>query len=450
MMPVAHDVLRNSGGTNKNTGHHSAKDTSTVLRMNKLLFVATLSTLTALGFSQDPGVKADVETKESLGAKRQAEAFIKEKGWSRGKNPDGSFVAINVSSYSGKTKNLALARSNAFQMACLKAKQDLATYLSTEISTEVGANLKRGEAANSPIAEDGSASGPVKKLATDAVQTLLAASKQASKDLGILPEQILLSTDFKSAVQTAARAEVCGVAVSGVYESKGAAGDGSLAIVVRYTNTSKELANAALGRGSVPVNERLAEAQAWVDENEKELFKNFGTKIFRDKNNQVCVVAFGQADIKGKSETAIEIATEIAKTAAQGELRMFVGELVTGENLLKRGTSFKELEIKGFEFNDAENYNKNMSAKAERLKFQGISVIKEWDLPSEGANGVAGAVLVWSQGGADAANALRAQMESVGGSKGGDGRQNVPPPAESSPNRPKMKLGGAAPTAPEP
>jgi hypothetical protein len=400
--------------------------------------------------AQDPGAKTEAETKESLGAKKQAEAFIKEKGWTRGKNPDGSFVAINSSSYSGKTKNLALARSNAFQMACLKAKQDLATFLSTEISTEVSANLKRGEAANPPTAEDASASDPVKKLAGDAVKTLLAASKQASKDAGVPPEQVLQSTDFKSAVQATARAEVCGVAVSGVYESKGASGDGSLAVVVRFTNTSKELANAALGRGSVPVNEKLAEAQAWADENEKELFKNFGTKIFRDKNNQVCVVAFGQADIKGKSETGIEIATEIAKTAAQGELRMFVGELVTGDDLLKRGNSFKELEIRGSEFNDTENYNKNMSAKAEKLKFQGISVLKEWDIPSEGTNGLAGAVLLWSQGGADAANALRAQMESVGGSKGGDGRQNIPSPADSGPNRPKMKLGGAAPTAPEP
>ena len=106
----------------------------------------------------------------------------------------------------------------------------------------------------------------------------------------------------------------------------------------------------------------------------------------------------------------------------------------------------------GSEYQDVEGYQKSLQAKAKGLQFQGIKPIREWEAKPAGAKPVAGVVMMWSVSGADSANALRKQMEQVGGSQGGTGRRDAAPTATPADGRglPGIKRGNTGNAVPEP
>jgi len=441
-----------SAGQLKKYGHYSTKDISTLLRMNKLIFVATLSTLTVFGISQDPGSgpattaseQSMDTTSEAKTARKLAREWLSSKSWVRGENSDGAFVAIGTAPFSGKSSNSSLARSNAYQLAALKAKNELAEFISKQISTSVAASLKEGT-----VPQD--ANG----LKKDVIQNLVEAVRSKAGDGANVASanNVLNSSEFASAVRTVARAEVCGTSISNSFETITPAGDGAFAVVVRFTATSRQMAAAAMGKAEAPKNENLAEAYSWAKEQtESQLAQTYGAKLFRTATNEVCVLAFGQADVNGSSENAFDIAAEKAKTAADGEIRQFVGEFVDSEAILSRRSSIKEMAQSGSEYQDVEGYQKNLQAKAKGLQFQGIKPIREWEAKPAGAKPVAGVVMMWSVSGADSANALRKQMEQVGGSQGGTGRRDAAPSASPADGRnlPGIKRGSTGNAVPEP
>ena len=419
--------------------------------MNKLIFVATLSTLTVLGISQDPGnapaaaaEQGTDATQEAKTARKLAREWISSKGWVRGENSDGAFVAIGTAPFSGKSTNSSLARSNAYQLANLKAKNELAEFKSKQISTSVAVSLKEGA-----IPDD--ANG----LNKDVIQNLVAAvrSKTGEPPGSSKSNDILNSSEFANAVRTVARAEVCGTSISNSFETITPNGDGAFAVVVRFTATSRKMAAAAMGKAEAPKNESLAEAHSWVKEQtESQLAQTFGAKLFRTATNEVCVLAFGQADVNGSSESAFDIAAEKAKTAADGELRQFVGEFVESEAILSRRSSIKEMAQSGSDYQDVEGYQKNLQSRAKGLQFQRVKPIREWEAKPAGSKPVAGVVMMWSVSGADSANALRKQMEQVGGSQGGTGRRDAAPSASPADGRnlPGLKRGTTGNSVPEP
>lgn len=417
--------------------------------MKKLIFVATLSTLTTLGFSQDPGSsprtsvpdQAMDTTQETRTARKLAREWLSSKAWVRGENSDGSFVAIGTAAFSGKSTNSSLARSNAYQLAALKAKNELAEFISKQISTDVAASVKEGS-----IPEGTTVSR------RDIIQNLVDAVRPVGAD-ATSASNVLNSTEFSNAVRTVARAEVSGTSVSNSFETITPAGDGAFAVVLRFTSTSRQMAVAAMGRAQAPRNENLAEAYSWAKEQtETQLAQTYGAKLFRTPNNEVCVLAFGQADVNGSSENAFDIAAEKAKTAADGELRLFVGEFVDSEAILSRRSSIKEIAQSGTEYQDVEGFQKNLQARAKSLQFQGVKPIREWEAKPDGSKPIAGVVMMWSVSGADTANALRKQMEHVGGSQGGKGRRDVAPSSNSVEGRtlPAIKRGSTGNAVPEP
>ena len=400
---------------------------------------ATPSAPAAAATAQDPPISpknADTSS-ESKSARELARQWLRTKGWTRGNNDDGSYIAIGTSAFNAKSQKTALVRSNAFQLAALKAKNELAEFLSVEISSDVAALLKEGKI---PEGENGALKDVVESLA-DGV-----------RKSGTPADDVLNSTEFASSVRTAARAEVVGTTVSNSFETYNSAGDGAFAVVLRFTKTSRELANAAMGKGEAPRNEKLADAKTWADQaSQTDLFQTFGVRIFQTGKGEVCFLAFGQAEVNGKSDNAFDIATEKAKAAAYGELRQFVGEFVQSEMILSRASSFSETAKAGSEYSDAEGFQKTIVARSGPLKVQGAKIIRDWEGQAEGKTPTAGVVMMWSVSSADVANELRKQMEQVGGSKGGAGRENSN--SGSGPvdrDLPKLKPGNSGPTIPEP
>jgi len=380
-------------------------------------------------------------SKEAKSARKLADEWIANKGWVRGWNKDGSYVEVGRASFSGKSQNTALAKSNAFQFATLMAKNALAKLLSAKISSAVVASLKEGTI---PSDDKGVPSDVVALLA------------EKVKNSGQSTDQVINSKNFASAVQVAARAEVCGATVSNAFQTVNSNGDGAFAVVVRMTPGSRQLVLAALGRGEAPHSDVLADAQSWVKQaSEQDLAGTFGVRLFKTGNGEICMVAFGQADVNGKSENAFDIAAEKADTAALGELRQFVGEWVEGDKMRTTQSSFQEMSQSGSQYADAEAFNQLIQARAQGLNLPGVQTIRQWEAKPDEGKPISGSVIMWSVSGSDKANALRKQMEAIGGSKGGEGRMNSTPtssssaPASADRNIKRINPGAAGPETPE-
>jgi hypothetical protein len=396
-------------------------------------------------FAQDPGAGQSKpqgvdSTSEASSAREMARQWVEKKGWDQGENKDGAFVAIGSASFPARGTESALAHSNAFQLAALKAKNVLAEFLAKEISTDVAATLKEGEV---PADTNG--------VSKDVIQNLAA---EAKKEGGADVQKILNSTTFSSAVKAAARAEVSGAAVSNSFISVTPDGDGSLAVVMRFTAASRSVAAAAVGKGAAPANSDLADAKTWLKTmSEQDLSVLFGTRLFRTGTDEVCVLSFGQADVRGRSENAFDSALEKAKLAAFGELRQFVGEMVQSEGMLNRQSSLRETAEAGMSFNDTESFQKSLRAAAQKLEFQGAKPLRSWEFRPSGAGPVCGVVLMWSVSGSDVAKNLKREMEAVGGSQGGSGRRDLPATTGASGKGRDIKTGqrpSAAKETPEP
>jgi len=384
----------------------------------------------------------DPNSKAAKSADQLAEEWVAKKGWLLGDNPDGATVAIGSASFSGKSKNTALAKSNAHQIAMLMAKEQIAENLAPEISNAVAAQFGKG---NPPPENNG--------VPKDVVEMLAVKVKESGKS----PDDVLASTEFANAVKVAARAVVCGATVSNAFQTVDGRGEGAFSVVVRLTPTSFQLANAALGKGEAPHNDSLADARSWVTQaSEQDLAGTFGVRLFKTGNGEVCVLAFGQDDVNGKSQMSFEMAKKVSRTAALGELRQFVGELVEGDELLNRQSSIKEMGDNQVQSADSESFNQLIQARAQGLKLPGVQAIRQWQAQPDNGNPVSGTVVIWSVSGADKANVLRKQMEAIGGDQGGEGRMNSTPsssssaPAAADRNLKRITPGAAGPETPEP
>ena len=368
---------------------------------------------------------------EEVKAKEMAESFVGDQGWELGKNSKGdAYVVIGQAGFDNKSQNYSLSRSNAFQLASLRAKNQLAVFLAAEISSRVKAEISNGGGGKKK--EDGVDKSDVSPTDQEVVKKLAEAVKTDAKAKGVSTDQVMEGTEFKSASRTVARAEVVGATTSRVFQST-VGGRSGLACVVRFTKTSQQIAECAMGKGNSPELEKLPEVASWIKEQKKdELLNYFGVRVLKLPSNEACLVAFGQAVAKSKSESSLSIAEEKASAAADQELRMFVGEMVESERVQERGSSVKELSESGEEFADEETFRQKLSAEAKSLSMPGIQTKRTWDVSeSTSGNQVVGVVRVWSSESADSANALRKQMEKVGGSQGGSGRRNIE--AKSSP-----------------
>lgn len=398
--------------------------------------------------SEPPVSEASRDDSGSATSARQlAKDWIKQKGWVRGLNPDGSYVSIGTASFNARSGRNALARAAAFERASLKAKNELAEFRSKTIETAVRSEMRRG---TMPKTDDAQGDDLIEALATGAIK------EASSSDPGA---PIEVSEKFASIIRSAARSEVAGSTVSNTFEFEKGDGQGAFSVVMRFSPTSRQVARAALGQGDAPVNTELMEARRWADQlGESELARCYGARLMKDsETNEVVIVAFGQADVVGDSENAIEAAEAVAGTAADGALRQFVGELVESESTLVRATSMKEIDGTGLTATDIEAWEKTFKARAAGLDFQGATPIREWEGQLPGKRPVVGAVVLWSVSQSNAANALGREFDEIGASRGGSGRRNLPVGKDdSAPIKPKgrdhtpLTPGTKGPETPEP
>lgn len=363
--------------------------------------------------------KPEPQTQEAKGVRDRATEWLSTKGWKVGRNKDGSYVAFAVAPYDVKSKQWAVARSNAFQAGLLDAKRKLAESLAADVSTEVAAAIQQGAA---PVNVDG--------RPKDIVDSMLDLAKKEKVDAAEMGTE----TSFGRAVRVLARAEVVGSQVVKIFDHRDANGHGAMATVVRWNPLGTDVVERMLGRRKERVNAPdVSQVNALDSMSVSDLDSLFGARIMKEADGESCVVAFGQADVLGQTEAAVGAAEKKAGIDALGNLRQFVGELVACEQILERRSSIKDIVDLETDFKNDEAFRELCKATAKGLQLQGVEEYKTWSGQTEGKFQTFGVVKKWSITNADWANELRQKFNELRPSIGGPGRGPVPSPVDPKP-----------------
>ena len=244
-----------------------------------------------------------------------------------------------------------------------------------------------------------------------------------------------MDKSYKEFASISSRAEVSGAQVYRSFESIESGKKGSVAVVLVFNDSSKELTSALLGKGLAPKGVANKNLTDWVTGlGDEVLLYTQGAMMRTDEHGEVVLLAFGQASPIREDEDLAKEAENEARERAQLAARLFVGDFIQSNSDSERGFDLKK-------FKDVANSDEYKSTKkrlavtkstSEALNLGGGSPIYTWsakhpmsDVTTEGC------VLMFSLSSAEAANALRDTMNSLGGSKGGDGVSTRP--AEAAP-----------------
>jgi hypothetical protein len=360
--------------------------------------------------------KPEPQTPAAKTIRQRVNDWLGTKGWKQGKNPDGSYIAFSTAGYELKNKQWAVVRSNAFQAALLDAKRKLAERLAVDVGATVASAISRGQP---PVKEDGQ---PV-----DIVESMLDLAKNEGAGAAALGTQ----TRFGRAVRVLCRAEVAGSQVVKVFDGLDPAGNGAMAVVVRWTPLTADVVETVLGvRKEKVMAPDVAAVTALDAMSESELDSLFGARVMRDASGEACVVAFGQGDVLGQTEAAMGAAERVASADAMGNLRQFVGELVVCQQVLERRSTIDDIVGAEAIFKSDESFTELCESRMNDLQFQGVDEHKTWEGQTGGKFPTMGVVKKWTASSATEANELRRRFESLAASRGGSGRRDIPGPQQ--------------------
>ena len=403
---------------------------------------------------------------DSKDASDQAQEFLASKGWVEGKNPNGMFVAIGKASLpcgsdSGKFDE---CRRQAFSQAMFSAKRSLANYLALEISASMSSTYREGDVlkqltqsraqqtsaprgltqkvallANSFIDEELKSRGVNfgEEQSAQAEAERKRAADLARKDA----EQLISSSEFKSAVNVAAMTDVSAVQAYRTFEYIAPGAKGSIGVVAIYSEKSGQLQQALLGLVDLPAGAPKEAIGKWAAaQGASTLLYTFGVQPRVDEKGELVLVAFGQGSPIGNSERQLDAAEQKAGIDAQRAARFFLGELVASEQQQVEASTLKDFSDNSSTYQSQSSYEELMKATADKLSLPGGNRVYRWKLrhPLSDKTTV-GAVYVFSVSEALNANKLRDQFKAAGGAAGGKGISTKRPVDPAPPSKPEQK-----------
>ena len=393
-------------------------------------------------------------------AEEAARKFVREKGWSTGRNgPEdaGFLVVVGTGPITGgPVESFDQRRRQAAKEAMLQAKKAMVQYLAAEVSSASRFKYVEG---TPPLDEIASAAAVVPKEPGALAKVKAILNHELDKQLKErnidpslkTPEQkakaedaarqaareILGTTEFRDAVNIAAEHELSGLQAFRTFESMGSGGSGKVAVVAVYSKKSADLHRALLGQGPVPTGAPQQSISQWAEtQGEDVLLYTHGVQVRTNEKGEVVLVAFGQSSPIGKSARQLDAAANKACEQAIGELRKFMGELVmTAESDLE-ASSLKEFADDTSEFKSESQYSAEINARAEKLKTPGILEAKRWEKQHPQSDRLTkGCVVVWSASEALAANGLSDKLRAAGGAAGGAGISTKRAPEQTTPKK---------------
>ncbi|MDP6890570.1 MAG: hypothetical protein QF471_04510 [Phycisphaerales bacterium] len=400
----------------------------------------------------------------------KVDAFLAKKGWSEGPNKGGKLqISVGTAAIRAKPgkRGYLNARKIAFTRALLDAKKQMSEYLGQSISRTMtesvvepdeSAQWKDIEAANAAASE------PVDLSLFDKGMMLLhneLDQELASRDIDTstpegqakaetVAKALLADRRFSDAISTMARNEVAGLTAFKTFECQPSSSQGEIYVVCAYTEKTRQMASAMLGRGGGPSKKEAGKKPPLREQlpGPDQLACTYGVQQRVDENGNVCVVAFGHGVPKTKSRDSMKTARRKAKVAADGAIRSFAGEMVGVSSSLDSAESFQEFaDAAGNEssiYENAESFQEVTNTVAESLDIAGITTIWSGEVthPISKAKFYV-VVRQWSPASADQANSLRVALNKTAGSRGGAGRTAPPPTAPGSGGQTPIASGGS-------
>lgn len=397
----------------------------------------------------------------------QAEEFLMSKKWTEGRNPNGMIVFVGKSSLpcGSEDPKFDECRRQAFDEAMLRAKNELAEYLSMQVAASMSRLYMEGDVvkqlAQARAAEVAQQPGMVEKLALLANSYIdeqlkargvqfgeeNAARDEAERQKQVElarkeAEQLLSSKEFRSAVQTAARAEVSALQAYRTFEYLAPGTKGSIAVVAVYSERSGQLQRALLGQGDPPSGAPKQSITDWARaQGAERLLYTFGTQPRVNENGELVLVAFGQATPIGNSEDQLDAAEDIAKLKAVEHARFYLGEMVLADKQQVQASRLKGFSDNTSTYESQSSFRSAVESEAKSLGMEGGLKAWRWKMRHPLSNKTTvGVVYVFSVSEALAANKLGAAFRAAGGAAGGPGlstKRPAAPPAATAPKAPE-------------
>ena len=393
-------------------------------------------------------------------AKKQAREFLELRKLKEGfDQKNGIFVAIGSETFAveGRKNGFDDARQWAFMLALLDAKQKLAESMGNHLQVEMAKMLKSGSVGQIALPETAQDLVFPKSLmdkaililqdevnkelnkrglgTADAGQDVDATSKLESvnknaEEVRKKSLDLVIQKNFQEAAALFSRAEIAGAQVYRMFESIEIGKKGSVAVILIYNTKSGELTRALLGKGKAPQEIPGESISAWAKAlGETDLLYTQGAQMRTDENGEVVLVTFGQATPIREDQDLADVALDEAKDNANIAGRLFLGDMMTSQTDLQGGFDLKKFgELANTdEYKSAKKRLQTIRIASADLEMKGGSVVHEWSMKHPMSDVTTeGCVMVFSLSAAQAANALRDQMDANSGSKGGAGVTSRP------------------------
>jgi len=344
-----------------------------------------------------------------------------------------------------------LARKLAFSRALLDAKKQIAEYLNVTISRVIAESIvepNRSDAWKQVEAAHAETSKSVELSLYDKSMMILhdeldreLANRDISVDNPEMKEEIeeqlsiaLAESRYSDVITSMAQSEVAGLTAFKTYECQPSDGQGEVYVVCLFSEKTRQMASALLGRSQGPALGEAGKKSSLLDQlpDANMLACTYGVQQRIDEQGNVTLLGFGHGVPRTTSRESMKTAHRKAQIAADGEIRSYAGELVAVSSIVDLAETFREMEdalgVQSSIYESEDSFNEATSTVAEKLNISGITTL--WG--GEVSNPITGeksylVIRQWSPAPSGRANVLRSTLNSMEGSSGGSGFTKVPP-----------------------
>ena len=360
--------------------------------------------------------------------------FLSSMKWVAGPNKkaDGSKIFIAIGSAEIKAprsdRNYAASRVIAFDTAMLAAKKSMASFLATEIRTQLERSYEEGSFSKSdPFsdsdipADESTILAKVKMLINAKLDAALRAEgidpdKAAKEALARAARKQINDDKFIKFTEASALSFISGMQVRKAFECSPANKKGMIGVVTVWSPVLQKMAESMLGLGPVPPKAPKASIREQINKlDTKTLLTTFGVQQMLDEDGNYVLVSFGQDGALTDSGTSANAAYDKAQLNAVANIRQFAGENVHVSEGAMNAENTKEFEVAvdqyETEYENASSYKQKVTAVADRMSISGISPLKRWKAthPISGKP-IYGVICTWSPNSAAMAKELKKQM----------------------------------------
>ena len=361
------------------------------------------------------------------------------------KDPKGmSFYQYSTMSVTGK-------RSIAYEKALLDIQAKIASDFSKIISKEVESGFISGDAPTVVAQGSEPAGGDIGETGKKLVQLVSAKlDKELAKE-GVASkadpmaakaiEKALNSEEFRSIIQTTAKAEV------GALYTKKVWFDGKkVTVLACYSDATRQLAAAMAGQGEAPkVPPASQSLESYVSAQDNSiLFNTFGCQLKPNESGDLCLVSYGFAQGRDKGPIGARVGYDAAGAEADGYIRAFVGACVEDLYVKQDVESSKTFEGATMDLSSKSYSQRKTRAESLSRQIQGIYELKKSAQALKDGSVAFFVVKAWSISSARRAAATKEAFDGVAGSQSGLAGDGSAPaaklaPADSTQGRKKLK-----------